>query len=55
MKYDLVYFLIGDIFCVNIKNEIELGKLVKSYMDVGNFVLDEVMINMLKVELLKYL
>jgi adenylate kinase len=38
----------GDIFRFNIKNETDLGKLAKSYIDKGNLVPDEVTINMLE-------
>ena len=38
----------GDIFRANIKGETELGKLAKSYMDVGNLVPDSVTNEMLK-------
>ena len=38
----------GDIFRTNIKGETELGKLAKSYMDVGNLVPDSVTNEMLK-------
>ena len=36
----------GDIFRFNLKNDTELGKLAKSYMDVGALVPDEVTIRM---------
>jgi adenylate kinase len=38
----------GDIFRENIKNETELGKLAKSFMDKGQLVPDEVTIDMVK-------
>ena len=53
-KYNLVHLSTGDIFRANIKGETELGLLAKSYMDQGNLVPDEVTINMLKSEVLKY-
>lgn len=53
-KYGLVHLSTGDIFRANIKGETELGKLAKSYMDQGHLVPDEVTINMLKSEVLKY-
>ena len=46
-KYNLFHLSTGDIFRYNIKNETELGKLAKSYMDKGNLVPDEVTIKML--------
>ncbi len=49
-KYKLVHISTGDVFRYNIKNETELGKLAKSYMDNGDLVPDEVTINMLKAE-----
>lgn len=38
----------GDIFRKNIKEQTELGKLAKTYMDRGDLVPDEVTINMVK-------
>jgi len=52
-KYNLVHISTGDVFRYNIKNETELGKLAKSYMDKGQLVPDEVTINMLKAEVEK--
>lgn len=49
-KYDLVHISTGDVFRFNIKNETELGKLAKSYMDNGDLVPDQVTIDMLKAE-----
>jgi len=49
-KYNLIHISTGDVFRYNIKNETELGKLAKSFMDHGNLVPDEVTINMLKAE-----
>lgn len=49
-KYDLVHISTGDVFRFNIKNETELGKLAKSYIDNGDLVPDEVTINMLSSE-----
>lgn len=53
-KFGLIHLSTGDIFRANIKGETELGLLAKSYMDQGNLVPDEVTINMLKSEVLKY-
>ena len=36
----------GDLFRYNLKNETELGKLAKSYMDKGDLVPDDVTISM---------
>ena len=41
-KYGLEHISTGDIFRYNIKNETELGKLAKSYIDKGQLVPDEV-------------
>lgn len=49
-KYKLVHISTGDVFRYNIKNETDLGKLAKSYMDNGDLVPDEVTINMLQAE-----
>lgn len=43
----------GDIFRENIKNETELGKLAKSYIDQGKLVPDEVTFSIVKDRLLK--
>lgn len=37
----------GDLFRYNVKNETLLGKLAKSYMNIGQLVPDEVVLNML--------
>jgi len=52
-KYNLIHISTGDVFRDNIKNKTELGKLAKSYMDVGNLVPDKVTIDMLKAEVNK--
>jgi adenylate kinase len=49
-KYGLVHISTGDLFRYNIKNETELGKLAKSYMDKGALVPDEVTIKMLNAK-----
>lgn len=46
-KYGLVHLSTGDIFRFNMKNDTELGKLAKSYIDRGDLVPDEVTTNML--------
>lgn len=53
-KYNLIHLSTGDIFRFNIKNNTELGKLAKSYIDKGELVPDEVTINMLQAEVEKY-
>jgi adenylate kinase len=52
-KYNLVHISTGDVFRFNIKNQTELGKLAKSYMDEGDLVPDQVTINMLKAQVEK--
>ncbi|WP_395058988.1 adenylate kinase [Flavobacterium sp.] len=49
-KYSLTHLSTGDIFRFNIKNETELGKLAKTFMDKGDLVPDEVTIKMLESE-----
>lgn len=53
-KYNLVHLSTGDIFRFNMKNDTELGKLAKSYIDNGDLVPDEVTINMLQDEVEKH-
>jgi len=52
-SYNLTHISTGEVFRFNIKNETELGKLAKSYMDKGELVPDEVTIEMLKSEVEK--
>ena len=47
-KYKLTHISTGDVFRNNIRNNTPLGKIAKSYIDEGNFVPDEVTINMLE-------
>ena len=49
-KYNLVHLSTGDIFRFNIKNDTDLGKLAKTFMDKGDLVPDEVTIKMLNAE-----
>lgn len=49
-KYNLTHLSTGDIFRFNIKNDTDLGKLAKTYMDKGDLVPDEVTIKMLESE-----
>jgi len=53
-KYGLIHLSTGDVFRKNIKGETELGVLAKSYMDKGQLVPDDVTIDLLKSEVLKY-
>ena len=52
-KFNLKQISTGDLFRHNIKNETELAKLAKSYMDKGELVPDQVTIDMLTDELKK--
>ncbi len=49
-KYQLIHISTGDVFRYNIKNETELGRNAKSYMDQGKLVPDNVTISMLEAE-----
>ena len=50
-KFSLVHISTGDIFRENIKNQTELGKTAKAYIDEGHLVPDEVTISMVKERL----
>ncbi len=50
-KYNLKQISTGDLFRFNMKNETELGKLAKSYIDKGLLVPDQVTTDMLTDEL----
>ncbi len=52
-EYNLKHISTGDVFRYNIKNNTELGKLARSYMDKGELVPDSVTIKMLKEEVEK--
>lgn len=52
-KYNLKHISTGDVFRYNMKNNTELGKLAKSYIDRGDLVPDEVTIKMLQDEVEK--
>lgn len=49
-KYNLTHLSTGDIFRFNIKNDTDLGKLAKNFMDKGDLVPDQVTIQMLQSE-----
>jgi adenylate kinase len=49
-KYNLVHLSTGDIFRFNIKNDTDLGRLAKTFMDKGDLVPDAVTIQMLQSE-----
>ena len=49
-KYNLLHLSTGDIFRFNIKNDTELGRLAKAFMDKGDLVPDAVTIQMLQSE-----
>lgn len=52
-KFNLKQISTGDLFRYNMKNDTELGKLAKSYIDKGQLVPDQVTIDMLIDELRK--
>lgn len=54
-KYGLVHISTGDVFRFNIKNETELGRQAKSFMDKGQLVPDDITIKMLEAEVNKNL
>lgn len=45
-KYQIPHISTGDIFRANIKNETELGKLAKTYIDQGLLVPDELVVDL---------
>lgn len=47
-QYNVPHISTGDIFRENIKNETDLGKKAKEFIDAGKLVPDEVTINMVK-------
>ena len=53
-QYNLLHISTGDVFRFNIKNNTELGKLAKTFMDKGDLVPDEVTIKMLRDEVEKH-
>lgn len=52
-KYNIPHISTGDIFRENIKNNTELGRKAKSYMDKGLLVPDEVVIEIVQDRILK--
>jgi len=52
-KFNLKQVSTGDLFRFNMKNDTDLGKLAKSYIDKGELVPDQVTIDMLVDELRK--
>ncbi|MBK1895519.1 adenylate kinase [Chryseobacterium paridis] len=52
-RFNLKQISTGDLFRFNMKNDTELGKLAKSYIDKGELVPDQVTIDMLIDELRK--
>lgn len=53
-KYNLTHISTGDVFRYNLKNDTELGKQAKAYMDNGDLVPDELTIKMLQDEVEKH-
>ena len=45
-KYNIPHISTGDIFRANIKNNTELGQKAKSYMDKGELVPDELVVDL---------
>ncbi|UQD56044.1 adenylate kinase [Flavobacterium sp. K5-23] len=54
-KYKLIHISTGDVFRFNLKNNTELGKQVRVYMDAGDLVPDELTTKMLIDEVNKNL
>lgn len=52
-KYNLTHISTGDVFRYNLKNETELGKKAKVFMDNGELVPDSLTIDMLAEEVAK--
>lgn len=53
-KYSLTHISTGDVFRYNLKNDTQLGKEAKEYMDQGDLVPDELTIKMLQDEVEKH-
>lgn len=53
MQFGIAHISSGDLFRENVKNQTELGKLAKSYMDKGELVPDDVTIRMVHDRILK--
>lgn len=53
-KYNLAHLSTGDLFRYHIKNETEIGKVAKGYMDAGKLVPDEVTCAIVKESLPLY-
>lgn len=54
-KYNLIHISTGNVFRFNLKNDTELGKQAKIYMDDGELVPDNLTIKMLQDEVEKHL
>lgn len=53
-KYNLTHISTGDVFRFNMKNDTELGKQAKAFMDAGDLVPDSLTIKMLQDEVEKH-
>ncbi len=53
-KYNLIHISTGDVFRYNLKNDTELGKKARTYMDNGDLVPDALTIQMLQDEVEKH-
>ncbi len=52
-KYNLTHISTGDVFRYNLKNDTELGRQARAYMDNGELVPDSLTISMLEAEVEK--
>lgn len=53
-KYNLTHISTGDVFRFNMKNDTELGRQAKAFMDAGDLVPDSLTIKMLQDEVEKH-
>lgn len=53
-KYGLIHISTGDLFRNELKNETELAKKIRNYLDTGQLVPDEITIQMLKNKILSF-
>jgi adenylate kinase len=54
-KYNLTHISTGDVFRFNLKNDTDLGKQARTFMDNGDLVPDELTIKMLQDEVERHL
>lgn len=53
-KYQLTHISTGDVFRYNLKNDTDLGRQARAYMDAGDLVPDALTISMLEAEVEKH-